>query len=684
MSGTGFHGRARLAAELLLAAVAAAAAAGCAGTKDLHQEPAGGTGGSGAVHVDGAVQDSASGAGGSNDPPVDAGSDQFPQPDAGGSADASPGGLGGASGTGGAAGGCLVRVAPESSPTLDTLEAFPGARARFSASATGARNPPVTFTWTVRLESQQASIATTALDPTSARIEFPVETEGRYQITVQAVGEPTCFSVSSVAIAQRAIFVLRTSADGIPDQDKRIVLSGTDPITAAAIQLDPGIAANILPTRAGDGTALASYVRVTQPASNLRIEGDTTRSALLARVLALASYDLLIVPNQDYAPNLFSGVPGSWPQRLPLDQGTPVTAQLLDGAGRPLAGARMILRRGLLPSTVGTSDASGHLTLWARAGTWDAFIVPPPGSGLPEASTGAGGGTGAGADAGIVLPDSAASLDLRVSWDPVVTAPLSLEIRDTDGVTRVGGARVRATSLAAPVPVATIVAGPAGVAPATLRARGAVDVEVLSDASGMASFAALPVGDLVLTVIPAQVAGGGVPAAAITSIMLTLPAGGLVRSLSLVDKVRLSGTLSPAADAAGARVTAVDQGVTAAGSVATATVGSDGSFSLLVDPVRAYRMFIDPAPGVPRARAVLGVVTSGAGDSAMPARSLPAGRLVRGVVTSSGGLAIGGARIQAFCPVWSARCGDASFSLADAISGADGSFELRVPDPAAN
>jgi hypothetical protein len=206
----------------------------------------------------------------------------------------------------------------------------------------------------------------------------------------------------------------------------------------------------------------------------------------------------------------------------------------------------------------------------------------------------------------------------------------------------------------------------------------------VSDASGMAVFAALPVGDLVLTVIPAEVSGGGVPDGAITSAMLTLPRAGLTTSLSLADRVTLSGTLAPAADAAGARVTAVDQSLTAAGTVAIATAGSDGTFSLLVAPTRTYQLFIDPAPGVPRARAVLGAVTAGAGGTTIPTRNLPAGRLVRGAVTSNSGQAIPGARIQAFCPVWSARCADPNFSLADVTSGADGSFELRVPEPGAN
>jgi hypothetical protein len=150
--------------------------------------------------------------------------------------------------------------------------------------------------------------------------------------------------------------------------------------------------------------------------------------------------------------------------------------------------------------------------------------------------------------------------------------------------------------------------------------------------------------------------------------------------VSLARKVRLTGLLLPVADAAGARVTAVDQGVSAAGTVVTATVGGDGSYSLLVDPARPYRLFVDPLPGIPRARDVLEVITSGSQDLMLATRILPTGHLVRGTVTLENA-AVRGATVQAFCAVWSARCGDASFSLADTVTDADGRYELRVPDP---
>ena len=128
-------------------------------------------------------------------------------------------------------------------------------------------------------------------------------------------------------------------------------------------------------------------------------------------------YDVLIVPIDSYAPMyLLNGTPGSWPQPLQLDRGIPVTATMRDSNGNAVVGARLVLRRGSLPSTVGVSDANGAASLWARAGTLAAYIEPPIGSGLPSAAVGAG--SDPSTDPGIVLDPGVTSLDLSMTWAP--------------------------------------------------------------------------------------------------------------------------------------------------------------------------------------------------------------------------------------------------------------------------
>jgi hypothetical protein len=632
---------------------------GLGGASGLGGATAGGSGGSASFDAGGTFDASADGAQAS-----------------GGSSGA---GQGGVSGTGGTP-GCTLSLTPVTPPSFDAFEAFPGAFARVAASARGARSTPVVWAWTVNLENPAGIIATTAVDGTAgAIVAFPVQAEGRYLIAARVVGEPACGTASQIATARQSIFVLRTSAGGFPTQDKQIGLAALDPQpTTLTIQLNPGVDASVAPLRAdGDGSSLASYVRVSLPASSLSIEGDTLRGPLRALLSPQMSYDLLVIPDEDYAPNLLSGTPASWPQPLQLDRGVPVTATMRVAGGGAVVDARMILRRGTLPSTVGASDAGGAMALWARAGTLAVFVAPPAGSGLARATVGANG------DAGLVLDPATAALDLQLTWDAVTTAPLSVEVHAPDGATRVAGAQVRVRSHAAAAAVATLVARADRGAPVTLRASGAIDVDAVTDASGVATFPSLPLGDLDVTVVPAVDGGasGGAVTAAITSAAVTVARGGLTRVVTLARKVALTGSLLPAADSAGARVTAIDKSITAAGAVVTATVAGDGTYALSVDPARAYELLVDPAPAAARARAVLGTFMSGTGATAVGARTLPAGRLVVGTVIGAGGT-ISGARVQAFCPVWSSRCLDPTFSLADAVTRADGTFELRLPEPA--
>jgi hypothetical protein len=57
---------------------------------------------------------------------------------------------------------------------------------------------------------------------------------------------------------------------------------------------------------------------------------------------------------------------------------------------------------------------------------------------------------------------------------------------------------------------------------------------------------------------------------------------------------------------------------------------------------------------------------------------------VPGTVTTETGSPVGGALVQAFCPITSPNCLDATFPLAEAITRADGTFQLMLPDPPGN
>jgi len=251
-----------------------------------------------------------------------------------------------------------------SPPDLMNLEAFPRARARLRASAQGNRVTPVVYAWDVQWTGQQPTmtIPTTSLDAANALIEFPVDKEGPYRITLSVPGEPKCMYSARDAYAYRAVFVLRTSpGNGLPVQEDTIHLRANDPQDGAPIVMKQVEDTRIVPLHA-DGSPLLSFVRISQPGSDLRIDGETIHGSLTAPLSPFVSYDVLVVPDEDIAPAFFTGTSTVLRAPLVIDQGTPIRATVRDGANQPLAGARMILHRDALPSTGRRSPRSATST----------------------------------------------------------------------------------------------------------------------------------------------------------------------------------------------------------------------------------------------------------------------------------------------------------------------------------
>jgi len=656
-------------------AVALLGFAGCAASSSSSGYGGGGTGAGGT---------SGGGTGGSGvvaDGGTDAG-----HPGMGGSTGAA--GSTGAGGTGTGGSGCYVTVNAVAPAVTMNVEAGEGARMRVEGHAFGVFAAPIKWDWTVTVASSTLNgpVATTTIDSTGAIIDFPLAVVGRYQVVAQLDGQP-CQTASPLVISTVApgpmVYVLRATASGFPVQETQITLAPSDPQAMATFQLDPGVAANLLPLGADTGNSLASYVRISDSVSGLSIDADSTLGAVMVPVLRSRAYDVLIVPLDSYAPTYLLNVTQAlWPQPLPLDHGVPINATTLDADGHAVAGARLVLRRGSLPSTVGVSDGNGAAALWARAGTLAAYVEPPLGSGLPSAAVGAGADPSS--DPGIVLDPSIASLDLAMTWARITSAALSIRVLAPGGAAMGAGARVRATSQAAPGPVGTLVARPAGGSAVTLDATGSTDVEAVTDATGTAVFSALPVGAYAVTIIPASITGAASASTpAITTTTVTLAAGGLARTLTLATKSTLGGTLLPLSDSPGTQVTAIDQSATAPGTVVSATVAADGTYQLMVDPGRSYELLAQPPAGSARGRAVLASAVSDA-TPAIATATLPIAHFVEGTVSGDTGAAIGGALVQAFCPSTSPRCLDATFPLAEAITRSNGTFQLMLPDPPGN
>jgi hypothetical protein len=570
----------------------------------------------------------------------------------------------------GGSGGCLITMQAVPPASLDDIQPGPTTRVRVHGTVTGSVTSSPVWDWAV-LDQSIPVILTPVTGSAGTTIEFPVVAAGTYQITASIRGEPACRTVMYFSTVPPG-FILRATADGLPVQEKRITLA-TDPQPMIDWPLDSGSPFPFLPQRADTGGPLAAYLRITDPQSQSSIDGNTGYAIYL---VATTIYDLLVIPSEPYAPVLTSGKPGVL-AALHVDRGVHVTARAFAG-NTPLAGAKLVLHNGSLPSTLATSDANGAMDLWARSGTHVAYLVPPASSGLPRAAVGTG------TDPGIVLAAGASSLDLQMTWNAVTQAALTLNVRAPDGTSPVALARVQVTAAAAaPASVGTLVVGIASGAPVSLPARGAADGEVLTSATGAAVFPSLPVGAYNVTIFPPDSSSSlSSSRPAITTTTVTLASGGLTRNVTLTTKVALNGKLNPVPLTLDTLITAaVDPSAASPGTVATALVAADGSYQLLVDPGRSYQLLAEPAFGVALGRALLTKVIPLSGTTTLPAQTLPVVHSVHGTVSvTPDRVWMPGALIQAFCSTASAKC-DPTFPLAEAITASDGSFDLLLPDP---
>ncbi|HEY4186049.1 MAG TPA: hypothetical protein VGP07_13325 [Polyangia bacterium] len=587
-------------------------------------------------------------------------------------------GAGGATGSGGTSAGCSVIIQPVTPSSLDGIEAGAGVTVRVRGIVIGASVNPPSWTWTITFAVGGTVVdVVPSLYDSDTVAEFPVSMSGSYRIAA-SVDDPRCLPVVAVAnatVPQGAAFTFRTTAPGLPVQESKVKLVDG---SYGNFALDPGQTFAIKPRKAGQSNLMTAYVRISSPANSFVIEGETSRTPIMTVLRPQQTYDLLVVPSDPYAPLLLpSSFPASW-ATVDIDQGTPVTAQMLTSDGAPVPDARLILKSGILPSTIGVSDSGGSMTLWTRPGTMSATVVPPDGTGLPQANITA---TDA---AGVTLAMGGASLSLTMTWADLTTATPALTVKSIDGATPVANAHVR---LALHTPIAnagTLVVSAPGFGDTVLGATGSVNEDIVTDASGLAAFPPVPAGAYDVTIIPPA---GSAPAA-VTTTTLTLSNGNPARSINLVQKVPLTGTLLTGTGSKsavqGAVVNAIDVGTGATGMVASAISDGNGAFTLSVDPGRTYQLTVLPIAGPTLlGRTVFPAMTVGSSGGSTGPITLPAGVPYAGSITTNGN-PVAGAFVQVFCVSPIASCVDPSVSLAEATTLGDGTFSLILPQLVTN
>jgi hypothetical protein len=579
-------------------------------------------------------------------------------------------------------GECRVAIRPVAPARFNDIPAGAGYRFRVAALIEGPLAPQTRmYRWQVLFEGRQP-VPFTTVDGDPAVVEFPTMTVGIYTISLD-VGPPCPVAVANanaVLPNQRVVrFWVRAAPPtgrALPPYEGTVTVSSGTP-AVRNLTLDRGYPVTIDPRDSGGTAIRAYYVQVSARRGTTRFEGyvdNTVARAMGFRALLDLSgaYDVLIVPDgaaQSVAPHAYAELEPRQIVTTPfvLEPGTLVTGTVR-GAEGPIAGARVRLRSGALPSTVGTSLPSGGYELRVRAGRFEAKVVPPTSIGLPEAQV----------DAFLGLPiPEAPSHTVDFTYRTLPTARLDLTIATAEGAAPGGPIRVRLEALSgdlADVGIFTLGGG------ATVSARGAVRVEAVSS-TGTVTFDKLPRARYQATFIPEGTAAG-----AVTTVSLDLrEAPALAKPVTLARKSRILGRLTPADRASGLTILALDASL-GAGPPVSAVVGADGRFELRVDPERIYRLFVEPPADRRLPRIPLGAESSTTNEI-MIERVLPARLPLTGVV-SFDGTPVSGAVVQIFCVGDAPDCVDPTAPNIDAtrpldenVSGPDGGYQLSLPDP---
>jgi hypothetical protein len=624
-------------------------------------------------------------------------------------------------------GACHLDIVPLSPASLVNLTASPTAFLRVQASITWGQTTPYTPVWTwsvTRSDGQLIAPTTAGVDPSV--VQFPIAIAARYDITV-SIGDNCSGSARALvqdAQIQYRLYRLRvlppsdSAAGAIPYEADLKITAGT-PQPTRDVDFATGQALAIDPSTGRDtplALAVPSTIRIQSSGSTWVIYGRSTNQSPFRTVLdTLLEYQVLVMPDPPNAttsplpPYLLNRATSNnakvdaqfietHANPLPLPTGIAISGHLLSPDG-PAAGATISLhsyqssttvgQTDLLYSTVGQADSNGAYSLGVNpGGILSIVITPPDGSPLAVANV----------DQGINLAASATAVpDVDFQWLPLPATDLQVAVTLPGNLVPADPIAVHVESTTGGLPAVGVlsVAGSPGadggdawstVATGVVRRDGATDVE------GKVTFAALPKGPYRLTLAPGSSSSGR----AITTLMIdTSKAGDNVQmTVRLAPKIAVLGRLldaqgNSATDTEGTTVVATDLSHDLIPNVESASVASDGTYLLMLDPSRTYRLEARPVAGrgLPSYVPLYGFST-GATDMQLDDQRISKGLQVHGHVTYAGS-SVPGAIVQAFCEGLPPDCVDRNNlaagsppAYASALSNANGDYEIYLPDPA--
>ena len=623
------------------------------------------------------------------------------------------------------AGQCHLDIVPLSPASLVDLTAGPTAFLRVQGSITwGQTTPyPPNWTWSVTRSDGQTIVPTAAgVDPSI--VQFPISTAARYDITV-SIGD-NCSGAARALVQdvqnQYRLYRLRVlPPDDLKDSavpyevDLKITAGSTQ--TTKDVDFDTGLSVAIDPSTGPWSplpVAIPSAIRIQSSGSTWVSSGrSTTQGPFLTVLDALLEYQVLVVPDPPTStdpllpPYLLNRTTSdnarvdaqyikTHAKPLPLPTGISIAGHLMTADG-PAPGATISLRSyqpsttvgqtDLLFSTVGRANEDGTYSLRVGpGGLFSIVVTPPDGSPLPIATI----------DQGIILTDPSTVVpDLDFQWDTLPVADLQLTVTLPGGLPPADPVAVHLESTTGSfsrVGVLSVAGGPGSDGgDAWPAASGVVRRDGDTDVNGTLTFPDLPKGSYKLTLAPSSLSGY-----AITTLMIdTSDASNSVQMTApLAAKITIMGRLldaqdDHATDSAGATVIATDLGHDLIPNVVSTSVDVDGTYFLVLDPNRTYRLVAQPVAGqgLPSYVPLYGF-TTGATNMQLDDQRIPSGVLVHGHVTYAGS-SVPGAIVQAFCLGLPPDCVDRNNlaagsppAFASAISNANGDYAIYLPDPA--
>jgi hypothetical protein len=556
------------------------------------------------------------------------------------------------SGTNDAAPGCAVNVTFE--PPVPY--AFPGAKVRAVAHVSNASGV-LTYMWEVKRGTQ--TIAFTSGAPDLSAVEFDASQADAYQTTVVVGGaSETCpiiphgvnVLVPNANSMQVRLRVYPPASVAAPPSEKLVLVNGGANMTVGVVTVDPGVMVT------GNATTQA-YLRFIPVASrDAYVEAFSSAAGAFSVRVLNQPHDVLVVPLvAGFAPKLVTNwLPGG---NLTVDAGTAITGTVRDHNAQLLAGAKVQLSIGGVPTTLATTDGAGAFTVRAStlAGAATVDVAGPTDSGLPR----------------LTATSNAFSFGqpVQVEYDG------GLVIRD------VAGAVVRrATSAQANARVSIVgtiaTAGRVTTGATIVDATGDVYAHAIALGSGALPTLRVP-GELLTAVVSPQL--GDVTMSAIdlrAAVPATIDAPPMVSTV--VQLRNQANAILP-----GAVFEAVPKAPLAMSGMGSvrAVADASGNLTATLAPGATYDFQFEDPFGHDVARAAGPKTETNKTSSFLTsAYNLPKGLEVKGSLALAGNpQPIGNAAVQILCA--SDCTGERAFPLATGASSSAGAFAVPVADP---